>query len=148
MAAIGRASPGDVKKRFGVRVRELRERAGLSQGDFARTSGVSKVFIGVVELGKKVASIETVVRLANGLGVSPVELFRFDASSAPEDAASTLGRKVTGFARGAGAEKIDRFERMARVYFEKEGAREKAPRTRSPGRLRRAASRSRRARAR
>lgn len=108
----------DIKTPFGERVRRLRERAGLSQRDLARASGVSAVYLGTIERAEKGASIETIEKLARGLGVEPAELLRFDAPAGSPDPVEKLARKIVGLARGANESKLDRFERVARAFFE------------------------------
>ena len=118
---MGRPAQISLKTRFGLRLRQLRERAGLSQGAIARASGVSKVFYGTLERGEKAAGIDTIEKLAHGLGISPAELFDVGAPVDNDpDPAELLGRKVVALARGSTEAKLDRFERIAVVFFEPE----------------------------
>ena len=82
----------DIKAPLGNRVRELRERQDLTQGQLARASSISKVFLGVVERGEKAATVESLEKIARGLQVEPVDLFRFAAREAEVSAAERLGR--------------------------------------------------------
>jgi len=71
--------PADLRKlprAFGQTVRQLRLQAGLSQIELAEKSDLNFNYVGSVERGEKLASIDTVVRLARGLGVSGSELLR------------------------------------------------------------------------
>lgn len=65
-----------IPKRFGRTVRELRLKAGLSQIQLAEKADLNFNFIGSIERGEKLASLETIIRLARGLGLSGAELFR------------------------------------------------------------------------
>jgi transcriptional regulator with XRE-family HTH domain len=56
------------------RLRELRERAALSQEDLAKRSGVSRATIADLEADKRPARPSTRRKLAEALGVTPVEL--------------------------------------------------------------------------
>jgi transcriptional regulator with XRE-family HTH domain len=56
------------------RLRELRERAALSQEDLARKSGVSRATIADLEADKRPARPSTRRKLAEALGVEPAEL--------------------------------------------------------------------------
>jgi transcriptional regulator with XRE-family HTH domain len=56
------------------RLRELRDRAALSQEDLAQRSGVSRATIADLEAGKRPARPSTRRKLAKALGVSPHEL--------------------------------------------------------------------------
>ena len=65
----------DPQRRFGRRVRTLRERAGLSQEALAAKAGIHRTYMGGVERGERNISLKNIVRLAAALGVHPRELF-------------------------------------------------------------------------
>jgi transcriptional regulator with XRE-family HTH domain len=116
-----RSEPRDLTTRFGERIRELRERAGLSQADLADAADISKVYLGAVERAEKTSSLETVEKLARGLNMEPADLFAFKGRHEAEHApAARMGRKVASLAQGASEGKIARFERIAKLYFEEE----------------------------
>jgi transcriptional regulator with XRE-family HTH domain len=56
------------------RLRELRDRAALSQEDLAKKAGVSRATIADLEADKRPARPSTRRKLAEALGVSPQEL--------------------------------------------------------------------------
>jgi transcriptional regulator with XRE-family HTH domain len=58
-------------KDLGKRVRELRRQASLTQEELAEQVGISTSFMGHVERGSRVASLETLVALCNVLQVTP-----------------------------------------------------------------------------
>ena len=60
---------------FGTRVRELRERAGLSSREFALMVGRSKAYIIQLENGHRNVSLDTIERIAAGLDISISDLF-------------------------------------------------------------------------
>jgi transcriptional regulator with XRE-family HTH domain len=62
--------------RFGRAVRRLRHERGYSQEDFADLVGVHRTYMGSVERGEKVSTLDTVDKLANGLGITLVQLFQ------------------------------------------------------------------------
>lgn len=64
-------------KAFGKRVAELRRNAGYSQERFAFKCGVERAYIGVVERGEKSPTLNTIVKIANALGISKSELFDY-----------------------------------------------------------------------
>lgn len=68
-----------IQKEFGRRVRELRKRAGLTQAQLAKRCGrsVEMQRIGEIERGERNCTLQTVGRLAKGLGCEPAELFLF-----------------------------------------------------------------------
>jgi transcriptional regulator with XRE-family HTH domain len=63
------------KEEFGIRVRELRAKTGLSQERFADTIQVGRSHMGKIENGKTNPSLEVIVRIANGLDLSLARLF-------------------------------------------------------------------------
>ncbi len=56
------------------RLRELRDRAMLSQEELARQAGVSRATVADLETGKRGAQASTGRKLAEALGVPPGEL--------------------------------------------------------------------------
>ena len=65
-----------IEKRFGQRVRELREKKKWTQDEFADISGFHRAYIGTVERGETNISIRNVETLAKALGVRMADLFR------------------------------------------------------------------------
>ena len=59
---------------IGWRVRELRQRKGLTTYELAKRSGILRPNISRIESGRHVPSVETLDRLARALGVSPADL--------------------------------------------------------------------------
>jgi transcriptional regulator with XRE-family HTH domain len=56
------------------RLRELRDKASLSQEELAELAGVSRTTIAELELGKRAPHPKTRRKLAEALGVEPAEL--------------------------------------------------------------------------
>ena len=65
-----------IEKRFGDRVRRLRQKKGWTQDEFADFSGFHRAYIGTVERGETNISLRNVQILAKSLGVKMAELFR------------------------------------------------------------------------
>lgn len=59
---------------FGTRLREARERLGLTQEDVAQRSGVHASEISRMEAGKRDPKISTLERLAEAVEVKPGQL--------------------------------------------------------------------------
>ena len=57
-----------------TRLRELRDRASLSQEELAEKAGVSRATIADLEAGKRTAWPQTRRKIAEALGVAPHEL--------------------------------------------------------------------------
>ena len=64
-----------ILRRFGQRVRVLREQAGLSQEALAAKAGIHRTYVGGVERGERNLSLKNIMRLAAALDVHPRELF-------------------------------------------------------------------------
>jgi transcriptional regulator with XRE-family HTH domain len=65
---------GDDGKRVGMRLREARSAAGLSQSELEQISGIPKARLSRYENGHVEPSIQTLVRLARALNVSEASL--------------------------------------------------------------------------
>jgi len=61
-------------KRFGEVLRELRLKRGLSQEELAFESDLNRQFISLLELGQRSPSLQTVYKVADGLGLLGSEL--------------------------------------------------------------------------
>lgn len=64
----------DLTRWFGERVRDVRLQTDLSQEALAHASGLGRVYVGLVERGQVTPSLDTIVRLASALGVTPGRL--------------------------------------------------------------------------
>lgn len=69
----------DVAVRFGKRLREVREEAGISQERLAELATLHRTYVSSVERGKRNISIENIERLATALGISMRDLMPEDA---------------------------------------------------------------------
>lgn len=83
---------------FGTRVRTVRRQLGLTQEELSEKVGISASFLGHIERGTRIASLETLVALCNTLNISPVYLlqaslqssgegYHFPAETSPEERA-------------------------------------------------------------
>ena len=61
---------------FGKKLREVRLKKKLSQGDVARILGVHRSYISGLERGRRNPSLLTVHRVAKALGISANELMK------------------------------------------------------------------------
>ncbi len=89
---------------LGVRIRLARRRAKLTQEQLAEKAGISTSFMGHVERGSRILSLETLVMLAKALGVTLDELVIGkdmpvdevpEASNGPESGRSMLAQQVS-----------------------------------------------------
>lgn len=59
----------DVRKKFGKRLRTLREERGWSQEEFADRAGLHRTYVSAVERGVRNPTLSVLERLAKALGV-------------------------------------------------------------------------------
>lgn len=66
----------DIKSKVGKRIKEIREKAGMSQKDLAYSADLDRSYIASVESGQRNISIVNLEKIANSLSVSLSELFK------------------------------------------------------------------------
>jgi len=106
------------RQRLAQRLRELRERRGLSQVEQAAACGLSHVFYGTVERAERSVGLESLELLARGHGLEPWQLVRLDERVTEPRPADRMAQRVAAMARRASPEKLAQFERIAKVFFE------------------------------
>lgn len=83
----------NIQKRFGARVRCLREARDMSQKDLAAdTPGLVPSYLSAVEAGRVNITLTNIERIAEGLGVDPLVLFAFDAKA--KDITPAAAKKI------------------------------------------------------
>ena len=63
-----------IEKAFGQVIRELRLERGLSQEKLSELCNLDRSYLSEIERGEKTASIRTIVKLADGLNITPSSL--------------------------------------------------------------------------
>ncbi len=66
----------DIKQLFGHRVKELRNKKGISQEKLAEFSDLHRTYISSIELGKRNVALENIARLAKALDCNIEDLFK------------------------------------------------------------------------
>jgi transcriptional regulator with XRE-family HTH domain len=66
---------GEAQVLFGAEVRRRRESLGMTLEVLAERAGLTPNYVGTIEAGERDPSLTTIVGLAQGLGISPAELF-------------------------------------------------------------------------
>lgn len=66
-----------LRKKFGQKVRSLREEQGLSQEELGFKADLHRTYIGAVERGEQNISLDNIGRLAKVLKIKTYELFEF-----------------------------------------------------------------------
>ncbi len=70
------SSEDDIKRRFGERLRALRQERDLSQEELAFKAGLHRTYLSSTERGERNIALVNIHRLARALEVDIVELFR------------------------------------------------------------------------
>jgi transcriptional regulator with XRE-family HTH domain len=97
-----RKIPGvqDLQRSIGDRIRRLRQKNGWSQEEFAALCGLHRTYMGHVERGEKNLSLSTMMRIADGLGIVPTELFK-PMPKRTKDFGGIQGRRKESFGPAA-----------------------------------------------
>lgn len=66
-----------IEEKVGNRIKELRNKLGISQEELGFRSGVHRTYIASLEVGKRNISIVTLEKIVNALEVSFSEFFNF-----------------------------------------------------------------------
>ncbi|MBS5802712.1 MAG: helix-turn-helix transcriptional regulator [Brachyspira sp.] len=62
-------------KIFGLRIRDLRKKSGLTQSELAERIGLSTNFIGMVERGERNTSVDKIFKLAKAFDIKLAQFF-------------------------------------------------------------------------
>jgi transcriptional regulator with XRE-family HTH domain len=66
----------DIRQRFGLRVRQLRQLRGWSQERLAKECGLHRTYIAGIEHGERNVSLMNIEKIAIALGIDIAELFQ------------------------------------------------------------------------
>lgn len=72
-----------VHEEIGNRIRQYRQRSGLSQEKLALNAGLTVSFLGDIERGKKKPTVESLEKLLRALNVSFLEFFDYETEIKP-----------------------------------------------------------------
>lgn len=67
---------GDLQRAVGRNLRAYRQAQGLSQEAFADIVGVHRTYMGGLERGERNLTLKSLERIAERIGVAPLELLR------------------------------------------------------------------------
>ena len=103
-------------RRFGERLQRLRRGAGLSQLDLSVATGVSTPFISGLERGIRQPSLQSLLKITGGLGVTLEDLVRgLDGERAANDEEVTrVLQAMRGMTRAEARQTVDVVEALAR----------------------------------
>lgn len=65
----------ELKEIYTANLRNLRKNRKMNQAEISEKVGISEKFYNDIETGRKWGSFETIIDIANALGVEPYELF-------------------------------------------------------------------------
>ena len=66
-----------IRKQVGKRIKELRNKFGMTQEEFADRANVHRTYIASLEVGKRNVSIVTLEKITNAFEISLSEFFDF-----------------------------------------------------------------------
>lgn len=68
--------PNRTLRALANRIRELRDRKGISQEELAHRAGLSRTGMGFLETGKRWPRLDTLMKVADGLNITLDELLK------------------------------------------------------------------------
>ncbi len=63
-----------ILRKFGLRVRQLREARGWSQEDFGEAAGLHRTYVSGIERGTRNPTLTVLARIAKAFGLTPNQL--------------------------------------------------------------------------
>ena len=78
---------------LGHKVRLLRKARHITQEELARQVGISASFLGHIERGTRILSLDTLLALCDTLGVTPNDLLSVEAFATQQELPTTLSEK-------------------------------------------------------
>ena len=103
-----------IDKRIGKRIKQCRERLGLSQEAFAEKTGLTPNYISTVERGMSFPRCEKLIVLLNGLEVSADAIFCDVVEHTADYQASTLSKELASLSPEAQKRILQMVELMIR----------------------------------
>lgn len=71
---ISELNERELAEAFGLKLRQKRKKAGMTQKDLADKAGVTRVYVGLIERGETSITLEKVYKLASAINCSVEEL--------------------------------------------------------------------------
>lgn len=85
-----------IDKRIGKRIKEYREKLGLTQDQFSEKIGLSVNYISTVERGGSFPRYEKLIKIINGLEVSADAIFCDVINNSVEYKENEISRRLSG----------------------------------------------------
>ena len=108
----------------GAALRRLRVAQGLKQRELGALAGLPQVTISAIERGFRMPKIDTMLRITNALGLSPIEIYREAGLLEESDEERVLGlRELRGLMTRMAPD--DRAEVLNYAFYRERGARQR-----------------------
>lgn len=85
----------EMMKKVGEGIRHFRRQKGMSQEELAHSANIHESYVGKLERAEKVCSVDVLAKVAEALGVSLPEFFRYVQPEGGESEETTLGQIVS-----------------------------------------------------
>lgn len=103
-----------VNDMLGLRIRELRRRAGLTQEQLAETLGIDQKHMSRIELGKSYPSLDRLFRIAETVNTPLPGLFKFGHLKSESD----IRKQVLEMVGQIGEKDLKRVYRILEAFLE------------------------------
>jgi transcriptional regulator with XRE-family HTH domain len=108
-----------IKKKFGVHLFQLRNKAGMTQAKLAGKANLSVDQISRIERGERAPSLESIEKIAYALKIKSAELFNFDdeeTASLSENSSESL--ELWKLLRGKRPKQVKKITDIAKIVLD------------------------------
>ena len=105
-----------VSLQIGQRLREIRKKQNLTQEQLGELVGLNYKYIGLIERGERLPSIQTLFKISAALKVAPREFFDFPQASKAGEKERRLFR-IWGMLKDRSMKDLELAERMLQSLF-------------------------------
>ena len=106
-----------VRESVGLRIKELRQHAGLTQEALSEAAGIGNQMMSHIETGRKGTTLPRLEAIARALGCTLADIFDFDQLPPNDKAKRRALRKLHGLVRDQDPAVIDLVTAQARVLL-------------------------------
>ena len=75
----------DILESLGKQIQHARDKRGITQEGLAKIAGVNAKYVSAIERGQKNVTVNTLKKIADGLGMEVYELLLFSSNVEPEE---------------------------------------------------------------
>ena len=102
-----------IKRQFGARIKEIREKRALNQEQLAELVGMESRHISRIETGKSFTTLENIEKIASALNVEVGKLFSFGHKKDRE----ILIKEINNYLENANEEKLEFIYKLISSVF-------------------------------